>query len=99
MPLLFSYGTLQQESVQRSTFGRLRHGQRDELPGYEPSIAGVHANVKFNGIEASRVTGTVFEVTDVELASADGYEAPFAYKRVTAVLASGRQSWLYLHES
>jgi len=37
MPLLFSYGTLQEENVQRSTFGRLLQGQRDELLGFEPS--------------------------------------------------------------
>jgi hypothetical protein len=37
MPLLFSYGTLQQEHVQLSTFGRLLQGQRDELVGFEPS--------------------------------------------------------------
>ena len=39
MPLLFSYGTLQEEDVQRSTFGRLLHGTRDELPGFEQSLA------------------------------------------------------------
>ena len=37
MPLLFSYGTLQQDDVQLSTFGRRLQGQRDELPGFEPS--------------------------------------------------------------
>ncbi len=37
MPLLFSYGTLQQENVQRSTFGRVIQGQRDELVGFEQS--------------------------------------------------------------
>ena len=38
MPLLFSYGTLQQEHVQVSTFGRRLQGQRDELLGFEPSL-------------------------------------------------------------
>ena len=38
MPQLFSYGTLQQEDVQLSTFGRLLQGRRDELPGFEPSL-------------------------------------------------------------
>ena len=38
MPLVFSYGTLQQEDVQRSTFGRLLQGQRDDLLGFEPSL-------------------------------------------------------------
>jgi hypothetical protein len=38
VPLLISCGTLQQEGVQLSTFGRLRQGERDELPGFEPSF-------------------------------------------------------------
>ena len=38
MPLLFSYGTLQQENVQLYTFGRLLQGHKDELPGYEQSL-------------------------------------------------------------
>jgi len=33
MPLLFSYGTLQQQSVQQSTFGRLLTGRSDALVG------------------------------------------------------------------
>ena len=32
--LLFSYGTLQQDDVQRSTFGRLLRGRADALVGY-----------------------------------------------------------------
>jgi quinol monooxygenase YgiN len=77
MPLLFSYGTLQEEKVQLSTFGRLLQGQRDELPGFEPSsvedpqVAAVggkahHANVTFNGrsdIEQRRTTMDKLEVS------------------------------------
>ena len=108
MPLLFSYGTLQQEDVQLSTFGRLLQGQRDELPGFEPSFVRIedpqvvetsgkthHANVTFNGRSDSRVSGTVFDVTDAELAAADQYEQVAAYKRVEAMLASGKQAWVY----
>jgi hypothetical protein len=110
MPLLFSYGTLQQDDVQLSTFGRPLNGQRDELPGFERSSVSIddpqvvatlgrthHANVTFNGNEESRVPGTVFEITDAELASADDFEAAFLYKRVAAMLASGRQAWVYVH--
>lgn len=110
MPLLFSYGTLQREDVQRRTFGRRLEGVEDALVGYEPSRVPIqdpqvvastgsthHANATFTGREASRVGGTVFEVTDAELARVDGYEAPFAYARVLAPLASGRQAWVYLH--
>src|SRR5665213_3961650 len=34
---LFSYGTLQQEGVQMSSFGRLLQGADDALPGYRQS--------------------------------------------------------------
>jgi len=109
MPLLFSYGTLQQDGVQLSTFGRLLQGDRDELPGFEPSLVRIedpqvaaasgkthHANVTFNGNDDSRVSGTVFEISDAELAAADKYEQTAAYKRIAVVLASGKQAWVYV---
>ncbi len=109
MPLLFSYGTLQQENVQLSTFGRRLNGQSDELVGCEQSLVRIedpqvaatlgkthHANVKFNGNEDSRVSGMMFEITDAELAGVDEYEAALLYKRVAARLASGRQAWVYV---
>ena len=109
MPLLFSYGTLQQDDVQLATFGRLLQGERDELPAFEPSLVRIddpqlaatlgrthHANVTFNGSSDSRVRGTVFEITDAELMAADRYEQAAAYKRISAVLASGKQAWLYV---
>lgn len=101
MPLLFSYGTLQQEDVQWSTFGRLLEGQRDELPAFEPSVSATreHANVLFNGRADSRVAGTVFEITDAELAAADEYEQRAAYARIAVTLASGRQAWVYVDGS
>jgi len=107
MPLLFSYGTLQQEAVQLSTFGRLLHGQSDELVGFEQSLLKIedpefvatsgkaqHAIVRFNGKPDSRVSGTVFELSEGELASADRYE-PAGYKRISTKLASGKQAWVY----
>ena len=110
MPLLFSYGTLQEENVQLTAFGRRLDGQRDALPRSEPSLVKIedaaiaaslrkthHANVTFNGNENSRVAGTVFEISDDELERADGYEAPFSYQRILATLASGKQAWVYVH--
>lgn len=107
MPLLFSYGTLQLDAVQLSTFGRLLHGHRDELVGFEQSLFKIedpqfvatsgkshHAIVKYNGRNESRVSGMVFEVSDRELADADRYE-PAGYTRVSAMLASGKQAWVY----
>ena len=108
MPLLFSYGTLQQDNVQLSTFGRRLRGQPDELVGYEQSLVRIedpdvvgasgkidHPIVKFTGRRDSRVSGTVFEITDAELASADRYEVS-SYKRVSTRLASGSQAWVYV---
>lgn len=110
MPLLFSYGTLQQEDVQQSTFGRLLQGQKDELSGFEQSLVRIadpgivaasgkthHANVTPTNRNDSRVAGTVFEVTDAELAAADQYEQSAAYTRVTATLASGKRAWVYVY--
>jgi len=109
MPLLFSYGTLQQADVQLATFGKLLQGRSDELPGFEPSLVRIedpqvvaasgkthHANVTYNGRNDSRVNGTVFEITDAELAAADQYEQLAAYTRVGVMLASGKQAWVYV---
>ena len=110
MPFLFSYGTLQQEDVQRATFDRLLHGHADELPRFEPSLVRIedpqhaamrgrahHANVTFNGRADSRVPGTVFEVTAAELAAADVYEHQASYRRIAVSLASGKEAWVYVH--
>ena len=100
MPLIFSYGTLQQEDVQWSTFGRLLEGQPDELPAFERSVGGTgHGNVVFNGSEDSRVAGTRFEITDAELVAADQYEERDQYKRIAVTLSSGNQAWVYVDAS
>jgi hypothetical protein len=96
MPFLFSYGTLQHESVQLATFGRRLYGQPDELVGFEPSRSGHHANATFNGRRESRVSGVVFEISDAELAAADAYERHAGYIRILAPVASGRQVWVYI---
>lgn len=109
MPLLFSYGTLQQSEVQLATFGRTLYGERDDLPGFEPGLVPIddpavvaatgrthHANVTCSGRSDSRVRGTVFAVSEKELAAADRYEAPASYARILVSLASGRQAWVYV---
>ena len=108
MPFLFSYGTLQQENVQQSTFGRKLSGASDELLGYVQSMVEIenpevvatsgkthHPIVSFTGKETDRIPGMIFEVTEAELAQADVYEVA-AYKRVAANFASGREAWVYI---
>ena len=110
MPRLFSYGTLQQEEVQLSTFGRKLTGEKDLLIGYEPSLVKIkdpevakrlqklhHDNATATGDDWSNVQGTVFEVTDEELAKSDTVEQQFGYKRVNVNLASGNDAWVYVH--
>ena len=42
--------------------------------------------------------GTVFEVTEAELAMADTFEAQFDYRRVNVTLASGNDAWVYVYQ-
>ncbi|MGE0703966.1 MAG: gamma-glutamylcyclotransferase family protein [Vicinamibacterales bacterium] len=108
MPLLFSYGTLQQENVQLATFGRRLEGAADSLVGYEQTLVAIddpdvvrtsgkshHPIVKFTGTENALVPGTVFEISQSELEQADRYEVS-AYTRVLARLISGRSAWVYV---
>jgi gamma-glutamylcyclotransferase (GGCT)/AIG2-like uncharacterized protein YtfP len=110
MPRLFSYGSLQQEEVQLATFGRKLSGEPDLLTGYEPALVRItdpavaerlkkthHDNIKNTGDDWSSVQGMAFEVTDDELAKADGYEAAYNYHRIEVTLGSGNTAWVYLH--
>ena len=107
MPLLFAYGTLQQNQVQLSTFGRVLAGTPDELVGFiiaEVKIGSksvvsssgkeYHPIAKFTGSLKNRVPGTVFEITENELRQSDQYEVD-NYQRRQTTLASGN-AWVYV---
>ncbi|HEV7608699.1 MAG TPA: gamma-glutamylcyclotransferase family protein [Steroidobacteraceae bacterium] len=109
MPLIFSYGSLQQDAVQLANYGRVLHGERDELIGWvrtkvdvpewhKAAAAGLshYANVERTPESGDAVTGTVFELTDAELAATDAYELDAEYARVVVALASGRSAWVYV---
>jgi gamma-glutamylcyclotransferase (GGCT)/AIG2-like uncharacterized protein YtfP len=49
----------------------------------------------FTGMPGDRVGGTVFDITEGELAQADEYEVD-DYKRVAVILDSGIQTWVYV---
>jgi len=106
--LLFSYGTLQLESVQMATFGRRLAGTKDALPGFElvalkiedPAVVALsgkadHTMARFTGRASDVIPGMVFAVTPEEIRSADEYEVP-AVKRVAGVLQSGVRAWVYV---
>lgn len=105
---LFSYGTLQQETVQRETFGRLLQGESDALPGYQRAMLRItdpqviatsgadhHPVVSASDNPADQVAGTVFLITAEELAAADTYEVS-DYQRISVRLASGLEAWVYV---
>lgn len=105
---LFSYGTLQTDSVQLATFGRLLAGQPDRLDGYRceqiriddaqvvaTSGASHHPIVQYSDNIKDSVRGSVFCISAVELAQADAYEVD-DYRRVAVTLASGIRAWVYV---
>jgi hypothetical protein len=105
---LFSYGTLQLESVQIASFGRLLDGRPDAMPGYrkdmleitDPAVVATsgerfHPIVSPSGNPRDEVAGQVFRITAGELAAADRYEVA-DYRRIEVVLKSGTTAWVYI---
>lgn len=108
MIALFSYGTLQQPEVQVANYGRLLSGTPDALSGYrlapleisdphviEVSGRAVHLIARASGNAADRIEGTLFELSEEELAATDTYEVD-VYARVEVLLESGRKAWVYV---
>ncbi|OAF20029.1 gamma-glutamylcyclotransferase family protein [Bradyrhizobium neotropicale] len=105
---LFSYGTLQLESVQLSSFGRRLAGKQDAMAGFRKTLVEItdpdvlaKSGERFHPIVIpvddlnEIVEGTVFEITADELAAADRYEVS-DYKRVEVTLRSGLKAWVYI---
>jgi gamma-glutamylcyclotransferase (GGCT)/AIG2-like uncharacterized protein YtfP len=105
---LFSYGTLQKETVQLELFGRLLTGAKDVLEGYklasieitdEAFLAKGEEKFQWTLIRsndnADLIEGTAFEISGEELLLADKYE-PENYKRVKVTLLSGKKAWIYV---
>ena len=109
MPLLFSYGTLQDRRVQLAVFGRELAGRSDGLPGYtrgrvpitDPEVLASGNETHYSNAVPSPhsedvVTGTAFEVSEEDLTAADDYEEDAEYRRVLVTLSSGDEAWVYL---
>ena len=106
--LLFSYGTLQDPAVQMANFGRRLEGTADVLTGFsigeieitDPEViaeSGLthHLILRPARDPAATIPGTVFRITEDDLAAADVYEAE-DYARVRARLVSGLTAWVYV---
>lgn len=96
MELLFTYGTLQDPSVQRQVFGRVLPGTPDILEGFETDwvMFGDTCYPMIFAKSGGRVSGQVIEVTPEELALSDLYETS-AYRRIRVTLRSGAEAWVY----
>jgi gamma-glutamylcyclotransferase (GGCT)/AIG2-like uncharacterized protein YtfP len=106
--LLFSYGTLRQRDVQVATFGRELEGNVDAVIGYEldyvtitdPHVIATsgsarHPILRPTSRPDAHVDGTVFTISDAELAAADEYEVD-DYQRISVPLRSGPRAWVYV---
>ena len=106
--LLFSYGTLQLDEVQLSSFGRLLEGQHDAMVGYrqfqieitDPEVIKTsgkrfHPIVEASDNPVDQVQGKVFRITEAELKAADAYEVA-DYTRIEVLLRSGNIAWVYV---
>lgn len=49
MPLLFSYGTLQQDDIQLATYRRRLDGHRDALVGFQPAVVKIEDSNRLPG--------------------------------------------------
>jgi gamma-glutamylcyclotransferase (GGCT)/AIG2-like uncharacterized protein YtfP len=105
---LFSYGTLQDKAVQLANFGRELTGSADAMLGYEQSWVEItdpevlatsgkthHPILRPGSASSAPIPGMVFRITAEELAAADSYEVS-DYKRVSVVLKSGIEAWVYV---
>ena len=96
MHLVFSYGTLQQTTIQLDLYGTTLEGITDQLKDYE-----LLNNVVYGKYPVVRkalnqvVKGTVFNLTTQQLQITDQYEGE-AYKRIMLQLNSGIKAWVYI---
>ncbi|WP_328972176.1 GDSL-type esterase/lipase family protein [Streptomyces sp. NBC_00239] len=103
---LFSFGTLMDERVQKTLFGRSVPTSGAALSGYatrplpitDPAViaaSGLDVHLTLECALGSEVPGAVLHLTDDELAAADAYEVD-DYIRRRVCLSSGEPAWAYL---
>ncbi|RSS35078.1 hypothetical protein EF912_36440 [Streptomyces sp. WAC07061] len=103
---LFSFGTLMDPKVQTALFGQVVPSRPASLAGYatrslkitDPDViaaSGLDVHLILERRIGGVVDGVVLELTDEQLAAADGYEVD-DYARRRVLLASGESAWAYL---
>lgn len=102
MQKLFAYGTLQNDEIQESLFGRILQGTPETIIGYK--LNKIQIEEEFGLIQYPIITktqkpedtisGIVYEITTNDLHQADLYEG-LHYKRVEVCLQSNEKVWAY----
>jgi hypothetical protein len=108
---LFSYGTLQLDSVQMACFGRLLQGRKDAMPRYRKDVVEItdpevirtsgerfHPIVVPSDDPSDAVEGKVFRITPEELAAADHYEVS-DYKQILPPTAGSARNEVKAQET
>jgi gamma-glutamylcyclotransferase (GGCT)/AIG2-like uncharacterized protein YtfP len=102
MENLFAYGSLREEEVQKTVFGRILKGVPEKLTGY--AVKQIEIEEEF-GIETypiivpsedneDAIHGIVYELTLEELSLSDTYEGN-SYTRIEVPLPSKQIVWAY----
>jgi len=105
---LFSYGTLRQPEVQIAVFGREVVGRDDVLEGFavgtlvitDPEVIALsgkseHRVLRRTGDANDTIEGTIFDISEAELAAADAYEVD-DYARVSTRSRGGVETFVYV---
>lgn len=97
MEILFAYGSLKSDKVQRRLLGREIEGTPDVLPNYRRTTFTVESRSYYVAVpsKGDSLEGIVFNVSEEEIAVLDSYES-IEYKRVRKKLASGIEAWVYV---
>ena len=104
---VFSYGTLQLESVQKEVFSRALSYKKFTLSGYKTTdvsitdprviaLSGqsIHKGLVFTGCTTDRIGGVLLNITPEDLLPMDAYEVS-DYKRIS-LTQDGQTFWVYV---
>ncbi|MFG3205337.1 gamma-glutamylcyclotransferase family protein [Streptomyces sp. NPDC048192] len=104
---LFSYGALQERPVQQLILGRTLEGRADQLPGFILTVAELgeeaalvsgtsrHPMATLGATAGAHVCGTLYRVLPADLSAIDA-RCDILFHRVTLLLRSGEQAWVYV---
>lgn len=97
---LFSYGSLQDISLQQSLLGRTIHGIEEKLFGYKISkdkIGGEFLVAEPSKNAEDYISGVLYVLSHMDVSKIDSYEGP-SYKRVKLTMDSGKKAWTYIRK-